>query len=52
MLFVTVYCPPTIIGAGVAFLQFPAPRFVDHCSAELGELVASRTRVLVPAEFQ
>ena len=36
---VTVYCPLTIIGKGVALLQKAVPRFVDHCSVKPSALV-------------
>ena len=33
-MFVTVYCPSTITGAGIALLHIAVPRFVDHCKAK------------------
>jgi hypothetical protein len=48
MLLVTVYCPLTIRGAGMALLQIAVPGFVDHCNAKAREFVGHVNTVFVP----
>ena len=47
MRFVTVYCPLTITGAGVALLQFARPRFVTHCNEKPCALVGHLKTIFV-----
>ena len=43
-----VYCPLTIIGAGVALLQIVIPRFVDHCNEKPSAFVGHLNIMFVP----